>query len=63
MQEKDYFMGDAIRFTGRIVHLHGGTFREFIYLEGHKAGQKGLKGISVDLSLKASSVASGYLSR
>lgn len=37
-----YFKGDAIRFTGKTLELHGGLFFEFVYEEGHKKGETGV---------------------
>jgi hypothetical protein len=41
--ENGYDQGDEIRYTGNVVTLNGADFREFVYLEGHKQGQIGLK--------------------
>jgi hypothetical protein len=40
-EKAHYFKGDKIKFTGNTKDLHGGTFHEFEYIEGHKKGQLG----------------------
>lgn len=39
--ETKYFMGEKVRMTGKIEEIHGGLFREFVYLTGPKKGQTG----------------------
>ena len=38
-----YFRDNKIKFTGKVVNLYGGWFREFVYMEGHKKGEIGYK--------------------
>lgn len=39
MKETMYTQGDKAEYTGKIEHLHGGTFYEVRMLEGHLKGQ------------------------
>lgn len=37
-----YFRGDKVKLTGKIFSEYGTEWAEFIYLEGHKKGKKGV---------------------
>ena len=39
---KIYFKGDQVKLTGVELFQYGTAWAEFVYLEGHKKGQKGL---------------------
>ena len=41
--DKGWFNGDRIIFTGNKETLHGALFHEFKYIEGHKKGKIGMK--------------------
>lgn len=39
-----YRNGDLCEYTGKTEILYGGLFYEFIWVDGHKAGNTGLTG-------------------
>jgi len=39
---KIFFKGDQVKLTGKEYLEYGTTWAEFVYLEGHKKGQKGV---------------------
>ena len=41
MYFKDYHYGTKIELTGRVFDQWGAEVEEFVYLEGHKKGEKG----------------------
>jgi hypothetical protein len=54
----EYFRGDEIKLTGKIINEAGGEFEEFVYVEGHRAGQTGSRATKAELARQAERVKS-----
>ena len=52
----EYFRGDEIKLTGKIVNEAGGEFEEFVYAEGHRVGQTGMRATKAELARNAERV-------